>query len=65
MPTHRLEREVGLIEGSLQNKVREFSRENRIPVAKLIRMSLKYVLKDEKTAKQLLKFGDPLVETEE
>lgn len=65
MPVTNFQREVALLEPALRYEAKRICNQNNIPMAKLLRMSLKLALKDEKTIKQLLKHGDPSVSTDE
>lgn len=65
MPVSHYRREVALLEPSLRSEAKRICTAYNIPMAKLLRMSLKLALRDEKTIKQLLKNGDPSISTDD
>ncbi len=61
MPSTRYNRQVALLEPSLELQLLALSKQQNLPVARLLRMSIKFVLSDKKRIKALLEFGDPYI----
>ena len=59
MPSKRYNRQVALLEPSIEKKLFDISSQQNLPVARLLRMAIKYIFADKKRTKEFLEFGDP------
>lgn len=59
MPSKRYNRQVALLEPSTEQKLIDLSNSHNLPVARLLRMAIKYIFADKKRTKEFLEFGDP------
>lgn len=59
MPSKRYNRQVALLEPAVETKLVALSDQHNLPVARLLRMAVKYIFADKKRLKEFLEFGDP------